>query len=119
MNPLLDFLERNKSPICNDIIQECLKEVDYIRQKIILMERTVNLLPILTSPSYPYGIIPQKNEILKYIISPKILLSQEVTPSFLQHSSLFITFIYNRPELFAKVISSRYGSPDFLFIIIL
>ena len=31
MNPLLDFLKTNKPPICNDIIQECLKEVDFIR----------------------------------------------------------------------------------------
>jgi len=112
-----NFLINNCPSNCQDILSECLQTSDVIRQDILLMERTVSLLPILSSPSYPNGVIPPRNDILKYIMCPKVLAPQDITPSFIQHASLFIAFIHGKPDLFAKVVVARYGTPDFHFVV--
>ena len=61
------------------------------------------------SPSYPEGLIPPRNEVLPMIMDPVLLTTQEATPTFIQHASLFISFIHTKPEIFARVVSRHYG----------
>ena len=101
----------------NSLASSCVQQAETIRQSIFLMERTISLLPLMSSPSYPDGLIPPRQEILQYIMKPAILSSQEATPTFIQHSALFVSFIHTKPEIFAKVVIKRYAMPDFHFLV--
>ena len=101
----------------NSLASSCVQQAEGIRQSIFLMERTISLLPLMSSPSYPEGLIPPRSEILQNIMKPLILTSQEATPTFIQHSALFVSFIHSKPEIFAKVVIKRYAMPDFHFLV--
>ena len=114
---LLNFLTSHVPPQTKENANQCTSEVDELRQTLLREERTISLLPLLSSPSYPQGIIPDKGVIIQHIMAPTILNTKDVTPAFVQHASLFVNFIYSKPELFAKVVIKRYGQQDFHFMI--
>ncbi|EAY00195.1 hypothetical protein TVAG_007250 [Trichomonas vaginalis G3] len=114
---LLDFYSDHMPSNVIQKLNQCLENADTMRQDIFYRERTINLLPLLAMTTYPSGVIPDKSQILKYIMCPEILSTRDVTPQFIQHSSLFVNFIYTKPELFAKVVVDRYGQQDFHFVI--
>jgi hypothetical protein len=114
---LLDFLTSHVPPWTKEKAAQCMAEVDELRLKTLMEERTIALLPLLSAPSYPQGIIPDKGVIIKHILSPSILNTKEVTPAFVQHASLFVNFIHSKPDLFAKVVCKRYGQQDFHFMV--
>lgn len=114
---LLYFYQDHLPTSVNMHLQQCLENADKVRQDIFYRERTINLLPLLASNTYLTGIIPERSQILKYILCPPILQTKDVTPQFIQHSSLFVNFIYSKPELFANVVVNRYGQQDFHYVI--
>ena len=113
----INFLSMYLPPNISEKSTICMQKVDELRHLLLTNERTISLLPLLSAPSYPSGIIPEKADILNSIMIPTIMQTKDVTPSFVQHASLFVNFIYSKPDLFAKIVCKRYGQQDFHFMV--
>ena len=96
---------------------ECIKKSEKMITSIFIQQRLISLLPLMATPSYPDGLIPPRSSILPVIMSPKLLTTQEATPTFIQYTSLFLSYIHTKPNILAKFVAQHYGYSDFHFLV--
>ena len=95
----------------------CIESVSSLCEEIIINQRTIHLIPFISSFSFPSYIQPQKKDIQPMIIEPQILPPEEVTPAFMQSTSILLSFLHANPNILSKLVLSRVGKKDFYFLV--
>lgn len=96
-----------------------LDDIESVRFDVITRHRTLTVLPIAMLPEEKYlrNVLPPQQEFIQHVLSRPVLSTIEATSTFIQYSSLLVSFIYKNIPVFARSVAVRMNKNDSRFLI--
>lgn len=111
------FLKMHAPPACDDLLKKIYSDIDQKRIEILEAERFINLSLLTRTKKYPVGFMPPRDTFISMLETQVLLTSEEIDPSFVQHTSLLISYVYSNIDQLVKGVAEMSDSEVFPFIV--
>lgn len=112
-----NFLKMHSPPAVDDLLKKIYTDIDKKRIEILEAERFINLSLLTRTTKYPEKFMPPMNEFIAMLENQVVLTSEEIDPSFVQHTSLLISYVYGNIDQLVKGVAAMSQSEEFPFIV--
>ncbi|EAY19583.1 hypothetical protein TVAG_228460 [Trichomonas vaginalis G3] len=99
------------------LLSQNAKDVEHIREQIILTHRAISLIPTLLNKTQYSNYLPDKTERPTFVFKPTLVVPPRVSPQLLQQASHLFQFIHSNPIALLDALLNEKDTPLFNYII--
>ncbi|OHT17630.1 hypothetical protein TRFO_00899 [Tritrichomonas foetus] len=111
------FLKKHLPPPCDDLMKKTYTKVEQTRAEILEVERFISLSLLTRTSRYPVKFMPPIKDFVNMLENQVPLTAEDVSPSFVQHTSLLVSYVYGNIEQLVNGVAAMKFSDEFPFIV--